>query len=227
MSIHDEQRRYFGELWKQHGEDPRAVGYRDAETQRERFERLALAFAHEAGPFSVHEIGCGLGDFGLYLRRTRPQVEYSGSEIHEPFLEVCRRRLPDCRFYDRDVARELPPERYDFVTQSGMFNARLDTPPEEWRRFVFGMLGAMYAMARKGIAFNFLTTYCDRELMREELHYQEPREISDFVVQHLSRHFEIDAAGPLYEYTVRVYRPEYVRGHYPGAPFSRYFKDRG
>jgi len=225
MSIRDEQRRRYRELWDRFGEDPRALGHRDTPTQHERFARLAGGFSPEPGTFTVHEIGSGFGDFGVWLAERYPAAIYSGSEICEEFAEVCRRRLPGTRLFLRDVTEHPPEDRYDYVTQSGTFNGRWETPIGEWQNFVFSMLEAMYAMARRGIAVNFLTSYADPERMRPELHYQEPGPLLDFVVERLSRHFEIDAAGPLYEYTLKVYRPEFVKAGYGGEEFARYFGD--
>ena len=226
MSIRDEQRRRYRELWARFGEDPRALGHRDTPTQYERFQRLSAGFTAEPGSFTVHEIGSGFGDYGLYLSERFPAALYSGSEICEEFVEVARRRIPGARFHLRDVTEELPEERWDYVTQSGTFNGKWDTSPADWQHFVFSMLEAMFALARKGIAVNFLTSYADPPLMRPELHYQEPGALLDFVVEQLSRHFEIDAGGPLFEYTLRVWRPEYVRAAYDGEEFGRYFGER-
>ncbi len=223
MSIADDQRRHYRELLKRYGEDPRALGHRDRETQRERFRRLAAAFPRESEPFTVHEIGCGFGDFGRFLAQHHPQAVYSGSEICEEFVELCRSRFPGGEFHCRDITEKLPDDRYDYVTQSGTLNGRFGTSPQLWQRHVYSMLKAMYAMARKGMASNFLTTYHDPGFASEELHYQDEKELLDFVVTDLSRHVELDMAGPLYEYTVRIYRPEVVRSRYPAAEFERYF----
>jgi len=222
VSSPDNQREFYRRLWAQHGDDPRALGHRDRATQAERFARLARVFGRERR-FSVHELGCGLGHFGEYLAAEHSGAEYSGSDLVEEFLEVCRRRHPQGRFHLRDVTAQLPAERYDFVTQSGAFNGRLDAEPAAWQAFIERALRAMYAMARCGIASNFLSRYCDPERMRPELHYQDPAQLTDFVVRELSRHYEIDSGGPLYEFTLRVYRPEYVRRAYGAPEFDRYF----
>lgn len=227
MSIIDDQKNYYRELWERFGEDPRSLGHRDSETQFERFRRLSRGWEAETGSFSVHEIGSGFGDFGLFLERDFPRAIYSGSEICEEFLEVSRRRLPGGRFFKRDIVSDPPSECYDYVTQSGTFNGRLGTPADEWQTFVFSMLSAMYGMARKGVAVNFLTSYADAERMSEELHYQDPKPLLDFVVGRLSRFYEIDAAGPLFEYTLRIHRPEFVRARYSAEPFERYFTADG
>jgi SAM-dependent methyltransferase len=223
MTIVEQQRRFYEDLFRKHGDSPRALSYRDSETQYERFERLARLFEQERERISVHEVGCGLGHFGDFLRDRYPHVAYSGCDISEAFVDHCRRRFPEAKFHLHDITERLPEERYDFVTLSGAFNPRLQTPPEEWQAFIHAMLRAMYSLATKGVGANFLTTYHDPDHTDSTLHYQDPASLTDFVVRRLSRHYLIDAGGPLYEYTLLVYRPRYVKALYPGAAFSRYF----
>ncbi|MCP3980517.1 MAG: class I SAM-dependent methyltransferase [bacterium] len=227
MSIRDDQRKYYSDLFRRHGRDPQALGHRDRETQWERYARLGRVFDHEHTSFHVHEIGCGFGDMGQFLAERHAAAQYSGSEVCDEFVEVCRQRFPQGEFFLRDITAEPPPERYDYVTQSGTLNGRFGATEDDWRRFVFSMLDSMYALCRRGIASNFLTTYSDPALQNPELQYHDPAEILDYAHKKLSRHCEIDAAGPLYEFTLRVYRPEYVRARYAGTTFDRYFEGRG
>jgi SAM-dependent methyltransferase len=226
MTIADRQRRFYERLFARHGDSPRALSYRDRETQFERFERLGRLFGRESGRFTVHEVGCGLGHFGEFLAERFPAAVYSGSDISPQFVERCRARFPESDFRVRDPTTGPAEDRYDFVTTSGMFNPRRETPPDAWRGFIFAMLEAMYGMAGKGIGANFLTTYHDADRTDPDLHYQDPRELTDFAVERLSRHYAIDAAGPLYEYTLVVLRPEYVHRFYDEAAFAHYFRER-
>jgi len=222
-AIVPEQQAYYRALFRAHGDDPRAMGYNDAPTRDERFARLARLFDGEREPFTVHEVGCGLGHFGEFLALRYPMARYSGSDIVDEFVAECRRKFPRDSFHVRDVVAEMPEDRHDYVTMSGTLNGRLSAPEDEWRELVETMLGTMYAMCRRGMAANFLTSYGDPDRRRPELHYQDPAEILDFATRRLSRHVEIDASGPLYEFTLRVHRPESLRRRYPGAEFDRYF----
>ncbi|HZI14225.1 MAG TPA: class I SAM-dependent methyltransferase [Myxococcus sp.] len=224
MDIADEQAAFYGALLEQYGDDPRSLSHRDQATQYERFHRLARVFEGETGPFTVHEVGCGMGHFGEFLQQHHPRALYSGSDVHPAFPEACARKFPQGRFHTRDIVAVLPEERYDYLTLSGTFNVRLSATPEAWRGFVQGMLGAMYALCTRGFAVNFLTTYHDPGYTRAELHYQPPGELLDFVVGKLSRFWELDAGGPLYEYTLRVYRPEHVQARHADPAFARYFR---
>jgi hypothetical protein len=224
MKIADDQRRMYGELYQRYGDDPKALFHNDRESQYERFKMLARCFSHEMEAFSVHEIGCALGHFGEFLRESFPQAVFSASDIYEPFVNTCRDRFPDREFYLRDITEELPEDRYDYVVICGTFNIPGSVPRDQWQQFVFCMLSAMYAMAVKGIGATFLTTYYDPGRNREDLYYQDEKRLMDLAVRNLSRHFELDSMGPLYEYAFRVYRPEYVRTLYPQMAFGKYFK---
>jgi hypothetical protein len=226
MNIADDQRRIYEEQYRRHGNNAKALFHNDQESQHERFRMLTRCFYHEVGVFSVHEIGCALGHFGEFLHQHFPQAIFSGSDVYEPFVNECLQRFPQNEFFLRDITEELPQDRYDYIVLCGTFNIPGNTPREQWQQFVFSMLSAMYAMARKGIGTTFLTTYYDPGRNREDLHYQDEKQLMDFTVRDLSRHFELDASGPLYEYALRVYRPEYVHARYPQEAFAKYFRKR-
>lgn len=224
MSLVDTQKKFYADLFAQHGDDPRSLSWRDSETQHERFARITKLFDREQGSFTVHEIGCGLGHFGDFLAEHHPRALYSGSDILPEFVTASQKRFPESEFFERDVSASLPKQKYDFVTLSGTFNLRLQTPVDPWKLFITNMLGAMYKMCTKGIAANFLSTCADAALMQNHLHYQSAAELIDHVSHHLSRHYELDHAGPFFEYTLRVYRPAYVRSCHPSQAFAKYFK---
>jgi hypothetical protein len=226
MDLAEEQRRLYGTLYTRHGHDAKALYHSDEESQRERFEILTRLFERETDTFTVHEIGPALGHFGDFLRERFPRAIFSGSEIYEPFLDECRKRFPQGDFFLRDVSAELPPEHYDYVVIVGTFNIPGDAPRDQWQSFVYSMLRAMYAMARKGIGATFLTGYSDPGYERPDMFYQDEKQLFDFAMRSLSRHVEIDGFGPLYEYALRVYRPEHVRRLYPQHAFDRYFRQK-
>jgi hypothetical protein len=118
----------------------------------------------------------------------------------------------------------LPEDRYDYVVLFGTFNVAGDSPRDVWQSYIYSMLAAMYGLCLKGCGMTFLTTYYDPGFDRAELHYQDEKALMDYTVRNLSRHFAIDASGPLYEYSLRIYRPEYVHTLYTEAAFERYFK---
>lgn len=222
--VRDEMSRIYGGAFATYGDDPRSFLHNDRASQYERFAMLAPLFARETSSFTVHEIGCSIGHFGDFLRDHAPLAVYSGSDIHAPFVERCRERFGDGRFFVRDVSEALPDERYDYVVTFGTFNIPGTAPRDAWQEAIYAMASAMYALCRRGMGMTFLSTFHDAERTRPDLHYQSERELMAYAFRHLSRHFELDVRGPLFEYGMRIYRPEHVHASYPQPSFARYFK---
>jgi cyclopropane fatty-acyl-phospholipid synthase-like methyltransferase len=214
MIVRQEMLKLYGGNFERMGSKAQTLFHNDRESQYERFGMLGRLFEHEKEPFTVHEIGCSMGDFGDFLRERYPLARFSGSDIYPPFVELCRQRFAEGEFYVRDVSERLPDDRYDYVVTCGTFNILGESPRAEWQAYIYQMLDAMYALARRGIGLTFLTTYYDPGRNRADLFYQDEKELMDFATRNLSRHFMLDEMGPLYEYSLRVYRPEYVQSWY-------------
>ena len=96
--------------------------------------------------------------------------------------------------------------RADYLLASGVFNAKMSINRGVWQQFVEAMLLRMFSLARKGIAFNLLTSYVDYE--NSNLFYLSPAETLDFCIRNLGRRVVIRHDYPLWEYTVYVYKTE-------------------
>jgi len=147
-----------------HGPTARGQRWSSEESQRERFRLLA-----RIGPWtrrSVADLGCGVGDFLGFLREHawRGRV-YEGFDIVPEMVDAARhkQRGRGGRFEVRDVLAEGFPRRYDYVVSSGVFNLRI----EDHERFFRGMVEAMYAACRRGVAFNVMQPL-PRDTAREE-----------------------------------------------------------
>ena len=70
----------------------------------------------------------------------------------------------------------------------------------------------MYKMAKKGIAFNFLTKKAD--FYDPKMFYESVEDIFDFCLKKISRHVYIDHSYPLYEFSCTVLKPNSVKEQY-------------
>ena len=93
-------------------------------------------------------------------------------------------------------------------------------PKYEWSQFVYQVIDQMYAMCNIGISFNLLTTYNTFET--DSLFYLDPKNAFDYCCKKLSRFVTLDQGYPLYEWTISVFRKEYIVAKYPQPEFSRY-----
>ena len=221
------QKEFYLRKFRKYGDLPQSLSYNDQRTQYARFEVLSRLFQYEreGKPFSVHEIGSGLAHFYEFLKdRTAWRFDFSGSEILGEFVRACRKKYPFLKFYQRDITQKRPSVRYDYLVLSGTFNPIQDLDVGRWEDFVERVMLKMFAMARKGIGLNFLTTYSD--FSQKGLYYSDPKGIYDFVQKRMSRFVAIDSSYPLYEFTVLIYKESFIKKVFRESEFDKYFKKK-
>ncbi|MCB0334746.1 MAG: hypothetical protein KDD62_00530, partial [Bdellovibrionales bacterium] len=81
---------------------------------------------------------------------------------------------------------------------------RLETNCDQWSEYVEGLLDKMNAICTKGFSFNMLTSYSDKEYMRDYLYYADPCHIFDLCKRKYSRNVALLHDYGLYEFTVLV-----------------------
>jgi SAM-dependent methyltransferase len=174
--MEDDFQRVFSyyEEFLRHPEDARKVAWRSVHGQELRFENLLEALDEGVVPFSVLDVGCGLGDLFGYLGRTGRQVDYLGVDIVPQMVEQARARHPEGRFEVCNILESPPRRRFDLVLCSGGMTVRV--PRHE--QFVRRMLEAMLELADMAVAVNFQSTraYGLNPLARqdEDLYHADP-----------------------------------------------------
>lgn len=192
---------------RSHGPTARGMDWKDAASQRLRFQLLCEVCDLEGK--SVHEIGAGAGHLYDYLRERGIGALYSGSDLSQAMVDAARRLHPGVPFERRDLLLDPPSELHDVVVCSGVFHVKLQHPEAEWRRFVEAALRRMYESCRVAIAFNLMSDRVD--FRSDRLYYANAGEMLDFCRRELSRFVTLRHDYPLYEYTVYVYREAPVR----------------
>jgi SAM-dependent methyltransferase len=194
--------RYYAEKLEQHGPTPPGVDWNGDRSQTLRFEQL-LEIVGEAGDFSINDYGCGYGALVDHLVRRGRDFRYTGYDISRAMVAEARRR-----YADEERARfvsglpEVGPA--DFTIASGVFNVKLDTPEEDWRRYVLEMIGEIAGLSNRGMAFNALTSHTDPGRRRPDLYYCDPAELLDHCLRTYSRDVYLAHDYELYEFTVAV-----------------------
>ena len=217
----ENQRSIYDAQIKDHGDSPETTHNQLVEIQNLRFERL-LSNLDISSKASIHDIGCGICDMYHYLNKQKSNLVYSGTDIVPAMKELVNSKYPELVYHIRDIIEDDIEETYDYVVLSGMFNLPGDIDHKTWKEFTRNMILSMYKMAKKGIAFNFLTQKAD--FYNPKMFYESMEDVSDFCLKKMSRHLYIDHAYPLYECTFTVLRPEVVKERYSHKTFIKYFK---
>jgi cyclopropane fatty-acyl-phospholipid synthase-like methyltransferase len=195
------ERYYTGKL-EEHGASPSGVDWNSAESQELRFQQL-LTLNRGEGPFTLNDYGCGYGALAEWMAGRYEEFDYRGFDVSESMLAEARDRLagdPRCSL----VAAEDELEPADYTVASGIFNVKLKADDEKWQTYVLDTIGRLAALGTRGFAFNMLTSYSDREYMRDDLYYADPCFFFDHCKRQFSRHVALLHDYGLYEFTILV-----------------------
>ncbi|MGF6655107.1 hypothetical protein OKW34_005697 [Paraburkholderia youngii] len=99
---------------------------------------------------------------------------------------------------------ERPAEPADYSVASGIFNVRMERTDSEWLDYVKATLDVIAESSREGFSFNCLTSYSDRDKMRDYLYYTDPAWAFDFCKRRYSPHVALLHDYGLYEFTILV-----------------------
>ena len=116
---------FFDDLYVRHGDGVGSLGWSES-GQRRRFEEveknLPSAFS------SLLDVGCGFGDFGVFVREKRPDLtfDYTGYDINRNFVALAQekgRKGVELRDFI-----ENPPKgrQFDVVVSIGAFNVTVE-----------------------------------------------------------------------------------------------------
>jgi len=142
--------RYFDERLDTHGTSVRAVDWGSEASQALRFRVLTEIGSLDGA--TVLDVGCGLGDLAGYLEQHHAGARYEGCDVNPRMVERARARYPRARFFVADPVATAPEGRWDWVLASGIFYLRDD----DFRR---AMVGQLFALTRRGVAFNTLSAW--------------------------------------------------------------------
>lgn len=196
---------YYAAKYRRHGPTPQGADWNSARSQALRFEQL-LKVCPTAGRYSLIDYGCGYGALADVLSAKGIPCDYAGFDVSPYLVRRARARhrgRPGRRFSSSPPAFRPA----DYVVASGIFNVKLDFSVEDWEPYIFAVLDRIHRWSRRGFAFNILTSYSDRDRMRPDLYYGDPRFFFHYCKTRFSRQVSLLHDYGLYEFTVLVRKP--------------------
>lgn len=202
---------YYEACLAEHGDSHRGVDWPNAADAATRYRVMLDVIRPSHSPVALLDVGCGAGHLLEYMRqRTIPGVDYHGLDLSTKFVELCREKFPETRFYCLDLLRpsdgDVPLPEADYVVMNGVFTEKRSLSYDEMWKFFTSLVERAFSLARVGIAFNVMSKHVDWE--RPDLFHVPFDDMARFIRQQLSRHYCFRADYGLYEYTTYVYRQE-------------------
>jgi len=197
---------YYTAKVAKYGDTPMGVDWNNEEGQMLRFEQL-LKVVRNTGKFSIHDLGCGYGAMFGYMGRRFQDFTYTGCDLSPEMVARANERYGDNPKASFVVGAE-PPGIADYAVASGIFNVRLNHSVGEWMGYLESTLDNLDRTSKHGFAFNCLTSYSDKEKMRDDLFYADPCKLFDLCKHQYSRHVALLHDYGLYEFTIIVRKGE-------------------
>ena len=186
----------YEDRYAQMGYDVRTLGWRGKDDQELRFK--VLCDIADLSGSSVCDVGCGFGDLLPYLRTHFADITYTGIDISPSLVHKARELHPEVDFHCLDMLQDDFAQRFDFFLLSGALNFRV---ADNWQ-LTCELLSRMFALADKGVAANFLTSYVNFE--RPHNYHHSPEQMFAWA-RTLTKYVTLRHDYPLWEFTVHLY----------------------
>jgi SAM-dependent methyltransferase len=192
---------YYSDKIKTFGVSAQGVDWNSETSQELRFEQL-LKVVQDEREFSLLDYGCGYGALLDFLNKQGRAFSYIGFDISEEMLIKARSRNPER--LGVSWKSSLKDESCDYTLASGIFNVKLSQEQDVWQQYIEDTLNDMNNRSMRGFSFNMLTSYSDKEYMKDYLFYADPSYYFQFCKKHFSKYVALLHDYPLYEFTVIV-----------------------
>lgn len=192
---------WYQQRLTEYGPNIRALSSGTEERRDMRFDVLS-GVGIETGA-SVLDVGCGFADLYAYLRQRGCDVNYTGVDLVPELVEQARASHPNLDVRVQDIQTDPPADgSYDYVVCSQTFNLRFEGRTEDNTKLVQDMMRRMFAIAKRGVAIDFVTDYVD---FREPyLIYRNPEAMFRFA-KTLTRRVVLRHDYPLFEFCLYLY----------------------
>lgn len=169
---------FYNRHYKKFGERPEALRW-TPEGQLKRYYTF-LEIAPDLNNRKILDYGCGMGDFYKFLKRRGISVNYSGVDINENFINVAKKKYPECTFTVMNADEDSLEGYYDYIFICGVFNLRVPGVQDDLRN----ALMTLFKHCNKALALNALSSHTPTKDV--ELNYTSPEETMKFAIENLS-----------------------------------------
>lgn len=195
---------YYSSKILEFGDTPKGVDWNGELSQTLRFEQLSKIIQPDTAlPFSLNDIGCGYAAFYDFLLNKYDDFEYIGLDISAEMIDVAQKRTKNSSNVEFAKSNK-PLKKADYSIASGIFNVKLGQSDNQWKLYIEETLEQMDMSSEKGFAFNCLTSYSDKDKMRDYLYYADPSELFRLCKKKYSRNVALLHDYELYEFTILV-----------------------
>jgi len=186
---------FFEEQIEKYGLNPEGVNWGTQQSQYRRFE-IIEDLIPDMQDSSILDLGCGFGDFFIYLRDNSNLPEsYKGADAVSAMVEKAKTRVPDA--FVLDFLEERIPSA-DYIVASGSLNVL--TYPETRK-----VIQKAFEASRKAFIFNIMSTHAD--FYEPGYNYFSPSEMIGYCMS-FTRRVILRSDYMTHDFTIKMWKEE-------------------
>ena len=148
----------YNERFEKFGKSVESLGWSGGEkSQNQRFKTICEIGIQDG--HSILDVGCGFGTFFQFLKNKYTNLNYTGVDINQKFIDIAQADFEDAVFLKKDILTDKIDFKYDWVVASGIFNTILEH--ENNIIYVNEMIKKMYSLSTMGIVIDFMHEFVD------------------------------------------------------------------
>lgn len=202
--------KHYESCLEKHGDTHLGVDWPKEEDVYKRYMIMldVIQFNKDENPVSLLDFGCGTAHLYDFIQKSGyDKIEYSGLDISEKFISVCKQKYPEKHFYCGDILdNRFNTGAFDYVVMNGVFTEKRGLSFDEMWEYFTALIFEIYSIANKGIAFNLMSKQVDWE--RDDLFHVPLDLLAEFLCKKLTRNFVVRNDYGLFEYTVYLLNPK-------------------
>lgn len=201
---------HYEDCFDKHGDNHKGMDWPNAKDAELRYQIMLEVIRNpNEAEINLLDFGCGVAHLYEYILRDDmfyKNISYSGSDISEKFISICKEKYPNNKFYCIDILAKGVDDFpcFDYIVLNGVFTEKCNLTEEEMWEYFKDMIQVIFKKTNHGIAFNVMSKAVDWE--RDDLFHLSLDKLVNFLTDKLSRNFVIRNDYGLYEYTVYLYK---------------------
>jgi SAM-dependent methyltransferase len=198
--------KHYEECLEKYGDSHLGVDWPNKEDADKRYRVMLELTRRNGEDTTLLDFGCGAAHLYEYIRENGiNNINYSGLDISEKFISLCKEKFKDIKFYNVDIL-ETPEkvDTYDYIVMNGVLTEKLSLSFDDMFEYFKKIIKAVYARTGRGMAFNVMSKQVDWE--RDDLFHLPLDMLAGFLTKEVTRNFVIRNDYGLYEYTVYLYK---------------------
>lgn len=149
----------------------------------------------------VLDLGCGFGDFYLFMKDQGVKFDYIGIDINPYIISKAKKKLKNVKFICGDIL-ENKISKVDYIIAASTFNNSLSEIGNY--DYIEEIFNKCYNLSNIGVAIDFLTDYVDYKINDEVFYYNPERVFS--IAKKITKRVTLRHDYPLFQFCIYIYK---------------------